>query len=285
MRYFLFLLIFLCCGLQLSAQYTPDYSTTSPYKLEWKKEALITGAGLGLLTTGTILRGNSTLFTPDELLTLNPQDINAFDRIATGYSSEQAHQASNYFWYGSHALPFALLAGKDTRKNFGQISAMYAEVAVVNAGATLLSKYVFKRPRPYVFDSLTTAELKMRPVAKASFVSGHTSMTAANTFFFAGVFSEYYPESKWKPVVWGGAIAIPAVTGYLRVRGGRHYPTDVIAGYALGAAVGYFIPKLHKQTNLAGKGISLDIGPESARLVWRFNRPRETRIQGVTALY
>lgn len=110
-------------------------------------------------------------------------------------------------------------------------------------------------------------------------------MTAANTFFFAEIFSEYYPESKWKPVVWGGAIAIPAVTGYLRVRGGRHYPTDVIAGYALGAAVGYFIPKLHEKAALAKKGITLDVGTDSARLIWRFNRPRAAVGQGITALY
>ena len=253
-------------------QISPDYSVTSPYELNWKKEAAIGVTGLAMLTTGSILRGNSKIFTPDELITLDPQDINAFDRIATTYSSVQAHEASNYLWYGSHALQFSFLAHKDTRKNFGQISAMYAEVVVVNGGATLLSKYVFSRPRPYVFDSLTTDELKMRPVAKASFVSGHTSMTAANTFFIAGIFSEYFPESKWKPVVWGGAILIPAVTGYLRVRGGRHYPTDTIAGYALGATIGYFIPKLHKKANLKAKGISLDVGMNSARMVWNFNR-------------
>lgn len=271
-RQTIFLLLLLAFSTSIFGQTLPDYSVTSPYELNWKKEAAIGVTGLAMLTTGTILRGNSKIFTPDELITLDPQDINAFDRIATTYSNVQAHEASNYLWYGSHALQFSFLAHKDTRKNFGQISAMYAEVVVVNGGATLLSKYVFSRPRPYVFDSLTTDELKMRPVAKASFVSGHTSMTAANTFFIAGIFSEYFPESKWKPVVWGGAILIPAVTGYLRVRGGRHYPTDTIAGYALGATIGYFIPKLHKKSNLKAKGISLDVGMNSARMVWNFNR-------------
>ena len=47
--------------------------------------------------------------------------------------------------------------------------------------------------------------------------------------------------------MWSGAFLIPATTAYLRVKAGRHFPTDVIAGYATGAIVGYLIPHLHKK--------------------------------------
>ena len=40
---------------------------------------------------------------------------------------------------------------------------------------------------------------------------------------------------------------IPAITGYLRVKAGKHYPTDTIAGYLLGATAGILIPQLHKK--------------------------------------
>ncbi len=41
--------------------------------------------------------------------------------------------------------------------------------------------------------------------------------------------------------------------GYLRMKAGVHYPTDVIAGYTPGAAIGLIIPVLHKnnQANFA----------------------------------
>ncbi len=40
---------------------------------------------------------------------------------------------------------------------------------------------------------------------------------------------------------------LPALTGYLRIRAGKHYPSDVLAGYALGALIGYAVPALHRK--------------------------------------
>jgi membrane-associated phospholipid phosphatase len=48
--------------------------------------------------------------------------------------------------------------------------------------------------------------------------------------------------------VWTGAITLPAIVGYLRVKAGRHYPSDVIVGYGVGALIGYLVPTLHKRT-------------------------------------
>lgn len=197
-------------------------------------------------------------------MTLNPNDVNPFDRLATHYSSENAHRMSNYFWYGSQALPILFLAGKDTRKDFGEIGLIYGETVLINAGMTFLAKSTFRRPRPYVFDPDADLSLKQKRNARASFVSGHTSMTAASTFFMAKVFSDYYPDSKWKPVVWTAAATIPAITGYLRVRAGRHYPTDVIAGYALGATIGYIVPHLHRNKIISNPNIQLGMGMNSA---------------------
>jgi len=89
-------------------------------------------------------------------------------------------------------------------------------------------------------------EKKLTPDSQLSFFSGHTSATATATFFTAKIWSDYNPESKWKPVVWTAAAAVPAVAGYLRVKAGKHYVSDVVTGYAVGALVGYFVPHLHK---------------------------------------
>ena len=41
-------------------------------------------------------------------------------------------------------------------------------------------------------------------------------------------------------------MAAAATTGYLRYAAGRHYPTDILAGAAMGAFVGYIVPSLHE---------------------------------------
>ena len=120
----------------------------------------------------------------------------------------------------------------------------------INGGLTNISKAVFQRPRPFVFADDWDPERIIKSGDQAAFVSGHTSGSAAASFFFARVFSDYFPDSKLKPYVWSIAISLPALTGYFRVRAGKHYPTDVIAGYLLGASIGYIIPTLHKNPGL-----------------------------------
>jgi len=139
------------------------------------------------------------------------------------------------------------LAGKKSRKNFGKIATLYGETAFITTGITLLIKATVKRNRPFVYNSDAPLAKKTTRNARTAFLSGHTSISAANSFFAAKVFSDYYPDSKWKPAVWTTAAVIPAITGYLRVRAGKHFPTDTIAGYALGAAAGILIPHLHKK--------------------------------------
>lgn len=238
----------------------------SPYRLSWQKESLVLGTGGALMGLGEYLGNRTPLFTPDEILTLDPNDINGFDRLATEFSSDDAHQLSNYFWWGSHALPLVFLAGNDTRGDAAMIGLLYFETTLATAGLTQSFKSIFRRPRPFVFDPDAEPEKKQSRNAKASFVSGHTSMAASNSFFVARVFADFYPDSKWKPLVWTAAAAIPAVTGYLRVRAGRHYPTDALAGYALGASMGYLVPYFHRNKKRKHANVQLGIGYNSGYL-------------------
>ena len=76
--------------------------------------------------------------------------------------------------------------------------------------------------------------------------------------------------------MWAVAASIPAVTGYLRVRAGRHYVTDVATGYALGAAIGWLVPTIHKNSKLQKSGIILLGSPQGVNLVWNMSRPQKT---------
>ena len=113
---------------------------------------------------------------------------------------------------------------------------------------TNLVKNAVRRPRPFVYnpDPTIPLNIKLKPDARRSFFSGHTSTTAAMSFLTAKMYSDFHPNSDARPFFWGAAAIIPAATGYLRVRGGKHFPTDVITGYIVGTLVGILVPALHK---------------------------------------
>jgi len=243
----------------------------SPYALSWKKELPYLGVGVGTLGAGFYLSTLSPILTADERLSLTPMKINGLDRFAAGNFSEAADRSSNLFLLGSHIAPFLFLVDNHSRSKFGQIMSLYTEVAAINLGVTFITKSLVQRPRPFVFSEDAPDALVYNQKAKASFFSGHTSVTAANTFFAASVFSDFFPESKWKPLVWGAAVTIPAITAYLRVAAGKHYPTDVITGYAVGAAVGILVPHWHRNKGVKNKAVRVDLGYNATKLTWKFN--------------
>jgi membrane-associated phospholipid phosphatase len=53
----------------------------------------------------------------------------------------------------------------------------------------------------------------------------------------------------WRYAVWGTSLLAASVTGYLRYYAGKHYPTDIIAGAAMGSITGWGIPALHRNND------------------------------------
>lgn len=243
----------------------------SPYQLEWKKEAAIIGTGSAIAGLSYHLRSRVSILTEAEIMDLKVSDVNSFDAVAIGINSVSAANWSDAIEYSSFALPVLFLTNKKSRKHFGQIALMYGEVYLVTKGLTILAKSTFRRSRPFVYDTDIPLEKKQTISARASLISGHTSTTSSHYFFMAKVFADFYPDSQWKPVVWGTAAAVPALMGYLRVRASRHYPSDVIGGYVVGAAIGVLVPHLHKNKQLKKHGLSLNLGYNSFRLAWRFD--------------
>ena len=139
----------------------------------------------------------------------------------------------------------------------------------ITGGITSITKAGFLRVRPYVYAPDWDPNQPLESGDRASFLSGHTSLSAAGSFFFARVFADYHPDSRLKPYVWGLAATIPAVTGYLRIRAARHFPSDVLAGYALGASIGYLVPTLHKKPILP-RGMTLSPMGQGMYLSYRF---------------
>lgn len=220
--------------------------TTSPYKLHWAAETGIGSAAIGTNLAYFFLAKKLPKLDSPSIMLLDAQNISRFDRISTRYWSKPIAYASDALMYTSFAAPAFLFIDKNIRKDYLKIGAIWAETFALTAGITNLTKVLVHRTRPYVYNPNAPMHDKLERDARYSFFSGHTSMTASMSFMTAKIYTDYYPKSKWLPLVWASAAILPAVTGLLRVRAGKHFPTDVIVGYVVGAGIGLLVPSIHK---------------------------------------
>ena len=107
--------------------------------------------------------------------------------------------------------------------------------AMVLVGAVLLAslsketaKALFDRARPDVVSQEVV-------VHSASFPSGHTTMATALYLTLAVLAASYGLSSRGRTLVYGVAVLLASLVGFSRVYLGVHWPSDVLAGWCLGA--------------------------------------------------
>jgi undecaprenyl-diphosphatase len=125
-------------------------------------------------------------------------------------------------------VPFGLLVVRRLAATGRKRAAiLLAGSALGGEGLTQLLKLVFHRTRPQAFFGLTSP-------ANYSFPSGH-AITACCFWGVLAAILAARARSGWvKAGLWTSAAVLAALVGFSRVYLGMHYPTDVLAGYALG---------------------------------------------------
>ena len=96
-------------------------------------------------------------------------------------------------------------------------------------GLELLLKDWYSRARPDLVPHAAQ-------VFSASFPSGHATMSAAVFLTIGALLASTQPEPRIKVYVASVAVLLTMVVGVSRVYLGVHWPTDVLAGWTLGAA-------------------------------------------------
>ena len=221
----------------------------TPYQIKPQLDFALVGGSALILTTSQVVKNNVDVLTLSEINNLSSNQINAFDRNAVYNLNESARKASDVLAITSILLPSTLLLDKNVRSDWVTIGVMGMEAFMWTYGLASVIKPITLRTRPYVYNPEVSMERKIEEDARYSFFSAHTASAAAMTFFGAKVYTDLYPESKWKPVVWSAAAILPIATGWTSVESGEHFPTDVIAGYIIGAAIGYSVPVMHLKKN------------------------------------
>ncbi|ARS37342.1 phosphatase PAP2 family protein [Pontibacter actiniarum] len=221
----------------------------SPYRTSFKVDAPIIAAGMGLSAYGLKLMQDKEGLSEEQIMALDKDDVNGFDRFSAGYDSKNAKQISDFPFYGSFAMPVVMMLNDNVRSKAGQVVVLYVETMAVTGALFTMTNGNVERTRPLAYSDDVELSDKNDSNARNSFYAGHTAATASATFFAAKVFHDFNPDSPARPYVWAAAAAIPATVGYLRLKAGKHFLSDNLLGYGLGAAAGILVPQLHKKSN------------------------------------
>lgn len=242
-------------------QVTPEsgrVNTEEVYILKPKIDIPYTALGVGWSIYAFPIIYSKERSTPQQISALRREDINGFDRWATKYYSKKAADVSDLFFYGSMPLPVLLFLDKDIRKDAAKVGFLYLETMATTGILYTGAPYFIDRYRPLAYNPSPEAKQEaLGGGAKNSFFGGHPALVATATFFVAKVYRDYHPESKFRHVLFGGAALATGATAYLRHRGGKHFPSDLIVGISIGTLSGILIPHFHKNPLFKNPNLSI----------------------------
>ncbi|HEX7671890.1 MAG TPA: phosphatase PAP2 family protein [Polyangiaceae bacterium] len=206
---------------------------------------------LPILTTSAIL-ASARLFRTDPPVCpkvdghCDPATLNAIDR---GFAGKWRPGWSTYSDVGLYSLA----AGAATLLviDEGVLPALndmvvVAEAAFVATALPSMTTLATSRPRPFTYGNKAPLADRTSGGAALSFISSHTSISfaIASSMFVAE--RRLHPKSALPWVVLGVGLATATSVGTARVLAGQHFPTDVIAGAAIGASVGIVVASVHR---------------------------------------
>jgi membrane-associated phospholipid phosphatase len=242
-RLFLILAASLGCA-QFSAAGGSD-----AYSLSWGRDLVLGGGAIGAFAAGRFAENRTRSDSPDPFgwfddRWIRPQN-DSLDRL--GDALMVAELA---------ALPF-LMDRFDVR-SAATIGVMYAETFALAAGLKDTLKSTIARPRPHSEEG---------DGESFSFPSGHATILFATAAFSAGVYSRGDSDPGAKRIMAASVFAFAGAASCIRVAAGVHYPTDVLAGAALGTLIGFAVPWFHE---VLPPRVSASVGPDRFILGYSF---------------
>ncbi len=126
---------------------------------------------------------------------------------------------------------------------FPKLEALFKEIETESKAVTSKGKKHWQRLRPYIVDPVRFPHaVEHEKPTDYSYPSGHSTRGTV----YAQVLAELFPEKR------EALVAKGRETGWLRVQGGVHYPTDIYAGRVLGQALARdFLASASFQADLA----------------------------------
>ncbi len=244
-----------------------------PYELDGRDKVMVP-AGLATTALGVYLLSRGDPITLAEITALDRQNVNGFDRRATFNWSptwdDRADWTKNTLLASSvlaSGLPLVLDGEWSNTVTMGTI---FIETFSLLVGVTSITKALAGRTRPYAYNTALTVEERYaiagpdNASVHRSFVSGHSAMAFTAATLMSTVYADVYGPSTTSKVIWASSLSLASLTAYARVEAGMHFPTDAIVGAAVGSAIGYLIPALHRVG--VDHPVSISAGPGSVQI-------------------
>jgi membrane-associated phospholipid phosphatase len=201
------------------------------------------GAIIGLAALGNVV----PIVLTDRLIQprcpCDRSEVPRFERFAIDRRSDGADLASDVTLVLALTVPpLAGLAALGPSRALAQDLTVFGEAIAVSGALVTLAKYTVQRPTPraYAGDPASVDDAD----AYRAFFSGHTALTFTALTAAAWTLRLRHGELVWP---WFVAGAVGASVAAERVLAGHHFPTDVVAGAAVGIGVGILVPLLHER--------------------------------------
>ena len=216
----------------------PPAAGQAPYSLRWGDAVSVAAAGVAaLIPDATKLPKVAPSCAP-----CDPRSLPGIDRSALHTFSGSAGTMSTALLVSTVGFAgIASLDGATAAQRRGHV-AVFANSLAWTLAATDWMKVLVRRKRPVLYTT-DAAAAKDDPNSQRSFPSGHASIAfAAATSYLVMAEREHLPHrGRNAALLYVGALGVAA----LRVAAGKHFPTDVLGGAALGTGIGWLAAKVH----------------------------------------
>lgn len=262
--FFVALLAGVACA-QLAKSIAPEAKPERHYGISLERDLALTFFSAFASIYGNYRLGKMPVQSPSEMKDVS--DLLPWDRPVAGRYNKTAGDVSTW----AAALGVAPLAlgtaswyrGDALGADFAAYTLMFAQALALQSGLNLVVRSMSLWPRPYIYatggDGAAAASAA-EGEAYGSFFSGHTSAAFTIAVFTGEWFSEFYPNSAYRPLVWAASLSLAGFVGALRIAAGKHYPTDVVVGALAGMGISLAVIKIHKK--------SVRFGPVSLAGLW-----------------
>lgn len=266
------LLLAACMAAPLEAQDRPF-----PYSLT-QQDLALASAGVATSLLGWRAVDGVAPISLTEIRSLDARGVNSFDRNTIRNWSTTWQDLSDWprdaLIVGSALLTGAAPLIEGEWGEVATLGTIFIETAAITTGVTYTVKGLASRTRPYAYNTDLTPEERLEIAGSGggvhlSFFSGHTSAAFAAATLMSTVYSDIHGLTTTAKVIWISSLSLASVTGYARIQGGMHFPTDVIVGALVGSAIGHLVPRLHRKgtegplslsAGPGGFGLSLAVG-------------------------
>jgi membrane-associated phospholipid phosphatase len=241
----------LACLVFALPAFSQDQPTQTPYEIHWKTDLPLLGLAGGAALSPVLFNNAIQKSCP-----CSAEDVNVFDRGATGRRSDKLDKVSTGAVMAAVAWPLAMMyTDASSRRDAVTDAVITGEAVLVNIGLNETIKLGAHRPRPLLYGLAANDPQIQQDDNYRSFYSQHTSVAFAAGISYARTYALRHPHSRRRWMMYAAVAGGGATVATLRVLSGRHFPTDVITGAAAGTGVGLLVPQLHRKDGAGGLSV------------------------------